>query len=97
MDILLTAKAGWKLFRVAPTFNAGTDLNFQAGAMDHHLPRVQYQLDTRSTTWTMNLLPMSRRLNREYEPMSRRLNREYPCEARGYIASGPTSNLPQLL
>ena len=43
------------------------------------------------------LLPMSRRLNREYEPMSRRLNRECPCEARGYIASGPTSNLPQLL
>ena len=33
------------------------------------------------------LLPMSRRLNREYEPMFRRL----------IIALGPTSNLPQLL
>ena len=51
----------------------------------------------RSTTWTMNLLPMSRRLNREYEPMSRRLNRECPCEAKGYITSGSTSNLPQVL
>ena len=53
--------------------------------------------NARSAAWTMNLLPMSRRLNREYEPMSRRLNRECPCEARGYLASGPTSNLPQLL
>ena len=40
----------------------------------------------RSATWTMNLLPMSRRLNREC-----------PCEARGYLASGPTSILPLLL
>ena len=50
----------------------------------------------RSATWTMNLLPMSRRLNREFAPMSRRLNRECPCEARGHIASGPTSILPHL-
>ena len=39
-----------------------------------------------STTWTMNLLPMSRRLNREC-----------PCKARGYIASRPTFKLLQLL
>ena len=48
----------------------------------------------RSATWTMNLLPMSRRLNRESEPMS---HWECPCEARGYLASGPTSFLPLLL
>ena len=35
-----------------------------------------------STTWAMNLLPMSRRLNREC-----------PCKARGYITSRPTFNL----
>ena len=51
----------------------------------------------RSATWIMNLLPMSRRLSRESEPMSRRRNRECPCEARGYLALGPTSTPPQLL
>ena len=42
------------------------------------------------------LLPMFRRLNRESAPMSRRLNRECPCEARGYLGSGPIS-IPRLL
>ena len=39
---------------------------------------------------------MSCGLSRESESMSRRRNRKCPCEARGYLASGPTSTPPQL-